>query len=518
MHHVPEHMYKFKEGGILAFAENDPDNRKGTVPEPSTQAKSDRASLLKLPAAALDVVQSPIAGALNLIGMGVSGAQNIGNRVVNAVTGKDSLSTNLDYNPKFSATPFSDMLNKDSEQAPVLNSADNLVRMSEQKPTKETNLQEGNPITATNVKKQEGPLDIKKPTNPPAPGIKAPPGGYFTPTNTTGIAATLTGDDLKDYNAMRESAKAEVTPDFTTEDAIRKHYGLDTPAGQVALQQMEELKKLHNKHQSQNELNDFIRTMRGLGRGPGGAAEAYTQAQSEHQAENEKFLWDQLKVMDEVDERNRQEKIKAGESVSKATAEKEKIRAERINKLAEIAKTSADKKADRDTEMLKSTNDILARNAQTQMTEAGVNAREASRQKFESAQNALYKNLSPEAYIADRVKANDPSYVGKTHAEQIANATDELGAIKSKTVQLQALKEKNTALSAMAKEQSNFKEIASINQQIQENLAQIDKLMGFEKTSTLAMPTGEKLNAYAKEHFNGDVKKATEYLQSKGYK
>ena len=359
--------------------------------------------------------------------------------------------------------------------------------MSEQKPSKETNLQEGNPITATNVKKQEGPLDLKKPTNPPAPGIKAPPGGYFTPTNTTGIAATLTGSDLEDYKAMRESAKEKVTPDFTTEDTIRKHYGLDTPAGQVALQQLEELKALHHKHQSQNELNDFIRTMRGLGRGPGGAAEAYTQAQSEHQAENEKFLWDQLKVMDEVDERNRQEKIKAGESVSKATAEKEKIRAERINKLAEIAKTSADKKADRDTEMLKSTNDILARNAQTQMTEAGSFARNAATIAAQREENEKYKPMSVEGYVIDRLKNKDPAYLGKTHAEQISMATDELGALKSKSVQLQALKEKNTALSAMAKEQSNFKEIASINQQIQENLAQIDKLMGFEKTSTIPL-------------------------------
>jgi regulatory protein YycH of two-component signal transduction system YycFG len=95
--------------------------------------------------------------------------------------------------------------------------------------------------------------------------------------------------------------------------------------------------------------------------------------------------------------------------------------------------------------------------------------------------------MSVEGYVIDRLKNKDPAYLGKTHAEQISMATDELGALKSKSVQLQALKEKNTALSAMAKEQSNFKEIASINQQIQENLAQIDKLMGFEKTSTIPL-------------------------------
>jgi soluble lytic murein transglycosylase-like protein len=74
---------------------------------PLTQAERDRLALLRVPTAALDVVQAPAAAGLNLFGSAVAGVQNIAGRVVNAITGEQTLPTDTEYR-KYSLTPFYD--------------------------------------------------------------------------------------------------------------------------------------------------------------------------------------------------------------------------------------------------------------------------------------------------------------------------------------------------------------------------------------------------------------------------
>lgn len=77
------------------------------------QAQMDRLALLKPVAAAADVVQAPAAGLLNLGGAAINGVRNIGNRVVNAVTGAPTLGTDSEAVRSFGLTPFYDQIRQE---------------------------------------------------------------------------------------------------------------------------------------------------------------------------------------------------------------------------------------------------------------------------------------------------------------------------------------------------------------------------------------------------------------------
>lgn len=86
-----------------------------TISPEQAQRERDRLALLRLPTAALDVVQAPAAAGLNLFGAVATGAQNLAGRVVNAVTGEATLPTDTEYR-KFSMTPFYDRYVRQPEQ------------------------------------------------------------------------------------------------------------------------------------------------------------------------------------------------------------------------------------------------------------------------------------------------------------------------------------------------------------------------------------------------------------------
>jgi hypothetical protein len=101
-------------GGIIAFA-----NRGLVDKEEAAQIEEDRLSLLKPFAAAADVIQMPVAGAMNLAGEGVEQLANYGGRVINAVTGEPTVRTDYE-SPSFGATPFYDKLTgRTAAAAPV---------------------------------------------------------------------------------------------------------------------------------------------------------------------------------------------------------------------------------------------------------------------------------------------------------------------------------------------------------------------------------------------------------------
>lgn len=79
----------------------------GQMTPQQIQREQDRIALLRAPTALADVVQAPAAAGLNVLGSVASGAQNLTGRVVNAITGEQTLPTDVEYR-KFSMTPFYD--------------------------------------------------------------------------------------------------------------------------------------------------------------------------------------------------------------------------------------------------------------------------------------------------------------------------------------------------------------------------------------------------------------------------
>jgi len=86
------------------------DSYRAPLTDAQMQTEMDRLALLKLPAAAADVVQAPMAGVLNLGGAAINGVRNLGNRVVNAITGEPTLGTNWEAERSFGLTPFYDQI------------------------------------------------------------------------------------------------------------------------------------------------------------------------------------------------------------------------------------------------------------------------------------------------------------------------------------------------------------------------------------------------------------------------
>jgi len=470
MHHVPDHMYKFSHGGILGF-----DGTNGSsVPDPDVAPVNpvfEQGYGAQAGAPVPKYSQDMLAKMQNAFDAAPGPSQTT-----------STPQTPTPQTPPAQTPPAQTNAPANTVTNPFTSSTEN------------------NPITQTNKNIQNKPLDLQAPSQPPSPGLKAPVGGYYTPsTDTSGIAAFNNPYAKQDAAAIANFDKETEKPVKLQEHidnvrAINKEFGLDSPAGSMALKHLEKLEAEHRKNEESNKFSDLISVVRGMAHGPGGGADVYTQLQRHHQAENENFLWNQLKVMDEVDQRNREEKIKNGQDVGKSFADAQKERSERINKAAEIARNAASKQAEMQARYLEMIETNKAQNARTQMTEAGLTSREGNRQKFEEAQNALYRNLSPEAYIEKRLKNNDSSYIGKTHAEQIAMATDELGALKSKTVQMQAIKDKNAAIIAMMKENSstgNMKDNAALQQELRENNNRIDELMNFQKAPPVIPPVPE---------------------------
>ena len=80
------------------------------------QSQADRLALLRAPTALADVIQAPVAGALNVGGQLVTGGLNLGSRLINAATGQQTLPTDR-VAPQFSLTPFYDRFIRQPEQA-----------------------------------------------------------------------------------------------------------------------------------------------------------------------------------------------------------------------------------------------------------------------------------------------------------------------------------------------------------------------------------------------------------------
>lgn len=94
-------------GGIIAFREPTEENNQSLVTDADARKavrEQDRRNLLKFPALLADAVASPVRAGVNAFGEVVSGAQNLGNRVINAFADTD-LDINKNY-PKQSLLEY----------------------------------------------------------------------------------------------------------------------------------------------------------------------------------------------------------------------------------------------------------------------------------------------------------------------------------------------------------------------------------------------------------------------------
>ena len=81
-----------------------------------SQAEADRLALLRGPAAVADVVGAPVAGIMNLVTGAEGVARSVGGRLVNAITGRPTIDTNVPSR-QVSLTPFYDRFVRQPEQA-----------------------------------------------------------------------------------------------------------------------------------------------------------------------------------------------------------------------------------------------------------------------------------------------------------------------------------------------------------------------------------------------------------------
>jgi hypothetical protein len=76
----------------------------------AAQRAATRKDLMRLPAMGLDILQAPMAGALNLAGAGATQVGNVGSKIINALIDKDVLPTNMNLNPGFNMMPLTSRL------------------------------------------------------------------------------------------------------------------------------------------------------------------------------------------------------------------------------------------------------------------------------------------------------------------------------------------------------------------------------------------------------------------------
>ena len=164
-------MGRYAHGGVIGFAGDGEEGSKVPKSDKEKEAEAkqilmDQLNLMRLPAAAADVFQAPVAGLANLGGSALSGIQNFSNRAINALMGSKNLPTDKDYNPNYSLTPFYDK-----------------IRAAEEKANKTTvDIPE---VKQPALERDANGLIIQDPTAQASPAVQAPP------ASDRGIAQTL---------------------------------------------------------------------------------------------------------------------------------------------------------------------------------------------------------------------------------------------------------------------------------------------------------------------------------------
>lgn len=361
---VDENMFNFAPGGIVAFAKGEKvtDEEK----EKEKQKAADRKALLEYPAAALDILQMLPAGAMNLIGSAASGTENVANRIVNAL-GDTDLSTNLDYNPRFSMTPFTDRLqSSDKAPAPAAAAPAATALVPNNIPGQMTTTNDPRVLPA-NAPPVVRPLGAAPTVVPPVtkPVVAAPrvPGGIAGPATGAlmGPPAPVTGLDAamlkgiaggppditkmqgyQDYKNAQDKLAGEIKPETKVEDDIANRLKLYQSLGigksdEIAEKLIQDRAARYEKTQKARDMNNFIDQLADYA-APGANWSNVVKGEQARRAQqlsaDEIFAQEQDKMMLEVVKNKEARTMGALGDVIKEAADKNKNRLEAIKAIA----------------------------------------------------------------------------------------------------------------------------------------------------------------------------------------
>jgi len=534
MHHVPHHMYKFAHGGILAFdgATNGSQvplaNQTAMYVAGAQEAAKQRAAEQQAaeqqalssisPDNEAGLMQRGPQTPLSSLGQSISqGLSSIGSGISRALQPK---------------TPQSMMLDTESAPAPAAPPAAPAAPPAPPAPPAAPPAPPAAPPAppaAGGI--AQGATKGAPPAAPPgsnaaANGIaqivnKPRPVNPVAPVEPAPKLSTL-DDTANEQMAAKLRKEPSLKDEFEVADAIAKHYGVDSPAGQVALKKLEEIQQMHMRNEEANKMNDLISVLHGWGvGGAGGAAETYTGLQSRHQAEKEKHMLDQLEILDKIDQRNREEKLKRGENVGKTYGESQARRDADLHKVygeAQANKRAAEQRAQEERKMIE--------DARHHKALEGAEAARLAKMDLSAAEIAKLKPEEQETYAkAQQIKSGQTGKLDYQSLASILQASLREQESARKSFDLanagfdDALKAQQSAAYEDAKKEARKakKMMENFNQgkNIYEGIDEIDKSA---KTSNIAPPSLQEFLAKAKaspQNKGVTDKELTDYYNSK---
>ena len=365
---------------------------------------------------------------------------------------------------------------------------------------------------------------------PSAPVVKPPaaPVGPTAPVRPTAAPAAPVGPTASpptgtDYRAMEDkqlSEKASISDEFKRLEEIQQHFGLNTPAGIDAEKRAHDLAEMYKKMNEEHPFERTLQVLRGMGRGRGGAADAYLSSESAFRAARENQAENINRLLTPIEQARRAEAQANALHITTNMSEKEKERAKQI---AEMAKTQLTG----DQQMARA---IMEQKAETERSNARIAA-----EKFRTNLELNNPNRginSTDIYnsMKEDIKngRGDPALKGKTDAELRAAAIAAASGQENKLGFQSINAILNSAIKAHTAAMAGFDDDAKIKAQqdltdakrMMQNFHQgLDPYTGIgQSTQALPMPSADKLTAYAAAHFGGDIEKAKNFLASQGYK
>ena len=444
MHHVPDHLYKFAQGGILHFDGTDtqgssvpdpdlapvnPNFKTGYGPESGAAVTKYSPDMLAKMQAAFDAAPGP--------------SQTVTQQTTPPQTNQPQ-SNQPSTNPSI-PNPFSPTSANNQSSAPTIQS----------------NLQEGNPITETNLLKN-GPLNLPPPTRvvstAPGQGIKSlvqdnnkasqPPA---PPSNT----ANSLVDDVVKKASLESLKKSNADDELSEQIKLLKTLGINNDAGEKALQRAMEA---HQQYKNADDsLERFQRIMSGIARGglAGGGAEAANysaEKRAADYAENRQYMKD----LTEAEGATRAEKKEIAGNVLKSIEDKNKAARTAAGTMYGNQLTAEMQRQREEGENIRAK---LERDVQLKIAEL---SRAAARDNKEPTANDIAKELK-----------NDPKYRDASYADVLAAAFNIKSGLTSKlssTDLLQRIKLENANVKDLTLSDDDRKEarerLAILNKQL----------------------------------------------------
>ena len=368
------------------------------------------------------------------------------------------------------------------------------------------------------------PTAIKPPAAPIATPATPAPAANAAPVIPTGT----------DYRAMEDkqlNEKANISDEFKRLEQIQQHFGLNSPNGIEAEKRAHDLAEMYKKMNEEHPFERTLQVLRGMGRGRGGAADAYLSSESAFRAARENQAENINKLLTPIEQARRAEAQASATNIMSNMSEKEK---ERSKQIAEMAKTQltgeqqlSNTKLSGEQQMARS---IMEQKEETKRNEARIAAENIRRnQELNNPNRAINSTDIYNAMKKDIENGKgDPALKNKSDAElrsaAIAAASgqeNKLGFQSINAILGSAIKAHTVAMAGFDDEQKAKaqKDLDDAKRMMQNFNKGLDPYTGIGQEPTgKVMPPPDVLTAYAAAHFGGDIEKAKKFLVSQGYK